>query len=170
MIHHPVFLIGYMGSGKTTFGSILAYHLQCPFFDLDTMVEAHTGQEISEIFKTQGEPAFRQMETEVLQRVPLDPPFVMATGGGAPCHGNNMAWMLTHGRVIYLRTSITTIIERLWKAKAGRPLVEPFTSRRSLQSYISEHLKEREKWYLQAHHVIDPEAVNPSILASQLMQ
>jgi shikimate kinase len=47
-----------MGSGKTTFGSILADHLQCPFLDLDTMVEAHTGQEISEIFKTQGEPAF----------------------------------------------------------------------------------------------------------------
>src|SRR4051812_8462078 len=81
-----VWLVGMMGSGKSTVGKRLAARLDRPFVDLDERIETEAGRSIGDIFERDGEPAFRALESRVLARVADGPDAVVATGGGAPCH------------------------------------------------------------------------------------
>jgi shikimate kinase len=88
---NKIFLLGFMGSGKSTLGKKLANKLNVPFFDLDKIIEEQIGISIAEIFKTKGEEYFRTLETQVLkQLIYKQAKFVIATGGGAPCFNNNI--------------------------------------------------------------------------------
>lgn len=118
-----VILIGYMGCGKSTIGVKLSYRLQQPFLDTDKMIEAKEERTIAQIFDTDGEEAFRQMETECIRGL-LDEKkwYVIATGGGLPVMKKNRAILKKLGKVVYLRIRPETVYERL-KNDRSRPLL-----------------------------------------------
>lgn len=122
LLHNrPLFLTGFMGSGKSTVGRYLANLLDVPFVDLDAEVVAGAGRSIKQIFDEEGEPAFRAMETEVLQRVCSRGEAVIATGGGIVISPDNRDVMHRTGVIVNLMVSCDQILRRL--ANAGdRPL------------------------------------------------
>src|ERR1700731_760133 len=93
-----IFLIGFMGSGKTTLGRKLAHRLDYEFIDLDQVLEARAGMTIAEYFTQFGEDAFRKLESQVLKQTPYPANAVVSTGGGLPCFFDNMEWMNVHGK------------------------------------------------------------------------
>lgn len=147
-----VFLIGFMGSGKTHWGHILAERLGVPFLDLDAFIEENEGNTISEIFAASGENGFRILERENLLRLAALPPAVIATGGGTPCFFNNMRWMKQHGTTIYLKTSPDTLFGRLKNERMQRPLLKNL-SEAELRDFIRERLEERGSYYRRADFV-----------------
>lgn len=109
----PVFLIGYMGCGKTTLGEVLARQMGVPFIDLDEYIERQQGMTIVEIFAREGEERFRQLETAALGEVAAMDGVIIACGGGTPCHCNNMTLMNEMGVTVWLTTSPERITARL---------------------------------------------------------
>ena len=109
----PVFLIGYMGSGKTTLGEALALKMGVPFIDLDERIESQCGKSIVEIFDEMGEKRFRELETAALVEVASMTDVIVGCGGGTPCHGDNMALMNRAGITVWLTTSAERITARL---------------------------------------------------------
>ena len=121
----PVFLIGYMGCGKTTLGEVLARQLGVRFIDLDEFIEARQGMTIVEIFDEMGENRFRELETEALREVAAMTDVIVGCGGGTPCHGGNMEIMNEAGITVWLTTSPERITARLLlpEQKSKRPKV-----------------------------------------------
>lgn len=148
-----VFLIGFMGSGKTHWGKILAERLGAPFLDLDDFIEKNEGKTISEIFAGSGENGFRILERENLLRLAALPPAVVATGGGTPCFFNNMRWMQEHGTTIYLKTPPEMLFERLKNEREQRPLLKNL-SETELKNFIQKRLEEREPFYSRADFIL----------------
>lgn len=160
-----IFLVGFMGSGKTTLGRPLATRLNCDFIDLDRAIETGEGRTISDIFATDGEAHFRALERKYLEEVIAQyKTAVISTGGGTPCFGDNMALMNASGITVYLKIAPRMLANRLLAAKVRRPLVEG-KSPDELLRYIEETLTERETYYGQANVVVG----NPSRDVSQLM-
>ena len=98
-----VYIIGFMGCGKSTAGKKLASVLNWSFIDLDRKIEAHAGMTIPEIFSKHGESFFREVESEVLRSFQTLSEVVISTGGGTPCHGDNMDFMTETGLTLYLK-------------------------------------------------------------------
>ena len=121
----PVFLIGYMGCGKTTLGEVLAQQMGLRFIDLDDYIEAWQGKTINQIFDDMGEARFRQLETAAIGQVAVLTDVIVACGGGTPCHGDNMALMNEVGITVWLTTSPERITARLVlpDQKAKRPKI-----------------------------------------------
>ena len=101
--HKRIYIIGFMGSGKTTAGKKLAAALKWSFIDLDLEIEKSQGKSISEIFSGPGEQLFRQIESETLHSLHIESDTVISIGGGTPCFCGNMDFMKKNGLVIYLR-------------------------------------------------------------------
>jgi shikimate kinase len=152
-----IFLIGFMGSGKTTLGRPLATRLGYRFVDLDREIEQGEGRTIGEIFSTDGEAAFRALEGAYLQRViEQGGDAVVSTGGGTPCFGEHMAEMNRSGVTVYLKLAPAVLVNRLLSAHLQRPLVAG-KSPEELLVYITETLAEREVYYRRANVVVaDP--------------
>ena len=148
-----IFLIGFMGCGKTTLGKKLAKHLNYNFIDLDSYIEKTTNKTITEIFENKGEKKFRIVEKESLMEVCKKDNLVIATGGGTPCFFDNMQTMLAKGICIYLKMEAEDLAERLKKEKNNRPLINQLTGN-TLIDFISEKLMEREVFYKKAHHIL----------------
>jgi shikimate kinase len=144
-----VYLIGFMGSGKTTAGKKLAAALGWSFIDLDQKIEDETGKTIPELFTECGEEYFRMIESEVLKSFKYQKDSVISTGGGAPCHTDNMDFMLATGLTVYLKLTPGQLRSRLSDSKGERPLIKNL-EHESLLSFIEEKLLIREKWYMQA--------------------
>ncbi|HWR33301.1 MAG TPA: shikimate kinase, partial [Chitinophagaceae bacterium] len=105
-----IFLIGFMGSGKTHWGRLLSQKLGIPFFDLDEQVTGHAGKSIHEIFESEGEEQFRIFEKEVLHIITEShESFVMACGGGSPCYFNNIDYMNQSGTTVWINTPLNTL-------------------------------------------------------------
>ena len=113
-------LVGFMGAGKSTVGSLVARALSVPFVDLDLAIEAETGRTISEIFRAEGESGFRDIEARILEVVMSGPARVLACGGGAPCQEGAMARLKAWGMVAYLHASLAVVKARV--DGDGRPL------------------------------------------------
>jgi shikimate kinase len=146
-----IFLIGYMGVGKTTIGKRLANALDMDFLDLDHFIESSTGRSIPDIFKKEGEVAFRGLEKKYLTDICMDADnVVVATGGGTPCFYNHMEIMNKHGITVYLQMDVRSIVYRLVHAKETRPLVED-KAPENLDEYVKQHLEERREFYEEAH-------------------
>lgn len=154
---HPgrkIFLIGFMGSGKSTTGRKLAARLRWSFVDLDDRIEERAGMKIPEIFSEKGEAWFREMESSVLQDLAHNTDLVVSTGGGAPCHDDNMDFMLRSGLTVYLKLTPEQLKNRLKNSKTERPLLKNINEP-DFTDYISRKLREREKWYSRAAITID---------------
>ena len=121
----PIFLIGYMGCGKTTLGEVLARQMGLRFIDLDEFIEARQGMTIPQIFDQMGEARFRELETEALSEVAVTQDVIVGCGGGTPCHGGNMALMNQAGTTVWLTTSPERITARLLlpEQKSKRPTI-----------------------------------------------
>jgi shikimate kinase len=149
-----LYIIGFMGSGKTTTGRKLASMLGWSFIDLDKKIEEHTGKKIPELFSQYGEEYFRNIESEVLRELKTRTDTVISTGGGTPCYGNNMDFMLETGLTLYLKLTPVQLKSRLSESKGERPLLKDITIS-NLQSFIENRLASREKYYCQAEIQID---------------
>jgi shikimate kinase len=117
-----IFLLGFMGCGKSYIGQVLAQNLGYDFVDLDAAIESAEGKKIIEIFDSVGEAAFRKIETAMLQKIYKENT-VISTGGGTPCFADNMSWMKSRGLTIFLNPSIDIISDRLKTEKSKRPLI-----------------------------------------------
>jgi shikimate kinase len=144
-----VYIIGFMGSGKSVAGKKLAARLNWSFVDIDRKIEEKAGKTISRIFSEDGEETFRIMEADVLKSMASASKTVISTGGGAPCFGNNMDFMLETGVTIYLKRTPGQLRKRLAESSHERPLLINITDDRLLD-FIREKLACREKWYKKA--------------------
>lgn len=149
-----IFLVGYMGCGKTTMGKKLASRLGYAFIDLDHVLEAQVGKTITQYFTDHGEAAFRQLESSVLKNTEYPQKVVVSTGGGLPCFFDNMEWMKTHGRVVYIKLNAKTLAGRLENNKDDRPILR-HKHGDELVAFIDEKLTEREPFYSQANVIAD---------------
>lgn len=162
------FLIGFMGSGKSTIGYRLAKYLNINFFDLDKYIEQHTQKSIQTIFETEGEQNFRKYETKYLKQIiSLSDNAVISTGGGTPCFNDNFKIMQNNGIVIYLKHNATTLAKRIFFSKTIRPLVNNLHED-ELIIWVTEKLKEREPTYQQANLIIEAQNITANKLASYL--
>jgi shikimate kinase len=161
-----IYLIGFMGSGKTHWGRLLSQKLGFPFFDLDEQVIEHAGKSIVEIFNTEGEENFRLQEKDVLHIITEShDSFVMACGGGAPCFFNNIEYMNQAGTTVWINTPLTVLFERLVKEKDKRPMIKELTDEQ-LKNFISKKFAGRRIYYEQANVTIDEEP----LLAERLIE
>lgn len=148
----PIFLIGYMGSGKTTVGRILARQYGIEHIDLDWRIEQRFHTKISDMFAEIGEDGFRRRERNMLQEIMCMEDVVVSVGGGTPCFFDNMEQMNSAGYTIYLQCNIGVLVERIMRSQAKRPIVANKT-KEELEVFVAEHLAEREKFYLKAQYV-----------------
>jgi len=163
-----IFLIGFMGSGKTHWGIRLAEKLKIPFYDLDAVIVNHEGMNISAIFAEKGEEYFRYMEKQTLENlVNREDDFVLSAGGGTPCFFNNIDFMKKSGRVVWLNTSLDALNKRLLKEKTTRPLLQGVTED-GLRAYIIRKLSERKMYYEQADLMVHEETIELEPLVSLL--
>jgi shikimate kinase len=149
-----IFLIGFMGCGKTTLGRKLANRLGYMFIDLDHVLEAQEGMTIAQYFSTFGEDAFRKLESDVLKQTKYPQNAVISTGGGLPCFFDNIEWMNAHGKSVYIKLSPKALAGRLENEKEERPLLREKHGD-ALVAFIEEKLTEREKFYNQATVIAD---------------
>ena len=149
-----IFLIGFMGSGKTTLGRKLANKMGYEFIDLDHKLEQKVELSIAEYFSLFGEDAFRKLESEILKKTHYPENAVVSTGGGLPCFFDNMDWMKEHGKTVYIKLSPKTLADRLENGKEDRPLLQEKHGD-ALIAFIEQKLAEREGFYSQANIVAD---------------
>lgn len=147
-----IFLLGYMGSGKSTIGKILAKKMVLNFLDFDDYLEEKEGRTINEIFAQQGEIYFRKLETRILKEIITKKnDTVISLGGGTPCYGNNMKLIKnTSATSVYINVSVKELSNRLWEARAQRPLLAHQDTPQKLEEYVRKHLFERSFYYNQA--------------------
>ena len=154
-----IFLIGFMGCGKSHWGKMLGEKLNVPFFDLDEKIEEHEGKEIDSIFQEKGEEHFRLIEKDLLHLLSEShDSFVMACGGGSPCYFNNVEYMNQSGTTVWINTPIEVLHERLIGEKADRPLLKDL-SENQLRGFIIKKFADRKIYYEQADLIIDEEPV-----------
>ena len=152
-----IFLIGFMGSGKTHWGHMLSERLELPFFDLDAVIVKTENKSISDIFTEKGEEYFRYKEKEVMEELVNDhEKFILSCGGGTPCFFNNILFMKKHGKVVWLNTSVEVLKTRLLKERQSRPLVRAIGDA-ELKSFIVRKLGERKMYYSQADVIVEEE-------------
>jgi shikimate kinase len=154
-----IFLIGFMGSGKTHWGRLLSQKLSIPFFDLDEQVVEQAGQSIDKIFTLKGEEHFRMQEKDVLHIITEShQSFVMACGGGTPCYFNNIEYMHQAGTTVWINTPLEILFRRLVNEKDKRPLIRELSDEQ-LKSFISKKFADRKIYYEQADIKMEEEPV-----------
>lgn len=168
-----IILVGYMGSGKSSVGKLIAQKLSLPFLDLDEEIKNEENKEIHEIFRTSGEIYFRKKESEVLKNLlSSSESFVLSLGGGTPCYGKNLQLMKDEEKTIlvYLKTSLETLVKRLMREKDVRPLISHLTTKASLEDFIRKHLFERTFYYNQSDLVLGTDGKTVGEVADEISQ
>ncbi|MGM9759449.1 MAG: shikimate kinase [Parabacteroides sp.] len=151
-----VYLIGYMGAGKTTVGKAMERHTGLSFIDLDYYIEGRFRKTIRQLFAEKGEEAFRDIERRMLHEVSEFEDVVISCGGGTPCFFDNMAYMNQCGQTIYLKVTVQELAARLEICKHTRPVLKD-RSGEELKQFIAENLKTREPFYEQAKVIFHAE-------------
>lgn len=154
-----IFLIGMMGSGKSTIGARLAELLVLPFVDSDVAIQTAEDRSVQQIFEQEGEGYFREKEQQLLQQLPQQAG-VVACGGGLPCFFNNMELLTAKGIVIYLEASPALLYDRI-KGDSQRPKLQDFAAFEQL-------LTDREVVYNKAHFKIDAKQSVEELVAEVL--
>ena len=154
-----IFLIGFMGSGKTHWGEIWAEKNRLDFFDLDSFIEAQQQKTIDAIFNEDGETYFRETESATLKTFAEKDNCIIACGGGTPCFHDNMQWMDGHGITVYLKATPGQIMERVKDEKHMRPLLKRLNDDEAFL-FITQKIKEREPFYSQAQIILPVDELN----------
>jgi shikimate kinase len=165
--NHIIYIIGFMGSGKTTAGRALASRSGWEFIDLDKKIEKHTGETVPDIFFKYGEDYFRKIESELLTNLETSGNAVVSTGGGTPCYNENMEFMLNSGLTIYLQMTPEKLLKRLADSQRERPLIKDLKNE-ELQSFIEQKLAERKKYYEKSDIIIDGSDPDINLLLSRI--
>ncbi len=147
-----VFLIGYMGAGKTTLGKAFARDLGLTFIDLDWYIEERFHKTVQQIFAERSEEGFRDLERRMLHEVAEFENVVISAGGGTPCFFDNMEYMNQNGETVFLEVSQEVLFRRLKVAKQQRPLLAQKTDE-ELKTFISDALQKRMPHYSKAKHI-----------------
>lgn len=165
-----VILVGYMGSGKSSVGKLLASKLRVSFYDLDTIIEENEQQSVTELFENKGEIYFRKLENTILKLVLLKTePFVLSLGGGTPCYHNNHEMLLQDDVVsFYLKGNAITLANRLQDENVKRPLLSTINEN-ELIDFINKHLFDRSFYYHQVHHVISIDEKSLEQLVAEIL-
>jgi shikimate kinase len=150
-----IFLIGFMGSGKSYLGKKLSEKLRLPFFDLDAEIESNEGKSINQLFDEKGEEYFRLREKDYLHLITEShESFIMATGGGTPCYYNNIDYMNLAGTTVWINSTIDILFDRLLKEKSKRPLLKGLDETQ-LKGFIQKKFSDRKIYYEQAAISVD---------------
>lgn len=149
----PIFLVGYMGSGKSTIGRRLADRMQRQFIDTDIFIEQRFHESVANMFASVGEEVFRRRETVVIEELSGFPNAVIATGGGLPCHHGNMELMNQCGVTVFLQVSLEVLSERIELCKRTRPTVRHLSGA-ALEEHIRQAMEVRLPIYQQAQYSI----------------
>ena len=151
-----IFLIGYMGAGKTTLGKAFARVMGLSFVDLDWYIEERFHKTVSQIFSERGEDGFRDLEKRMLHEAADFEDVVISVGGGTPCFFDNMDYMNQAGETVFLDVDVKVLFRRLKVAKQQRPLLADKTDE-ELMAFITEALQKRLPHYTKAKHVFNGE-------------
>ncbi|WPQ62143.1 shikimate kinase [Chitinophaga sancti] len=148
-----IFLLGFMGAGKSYWGKQLAEHLELPFYDLDDVIVESEEMSISDIFANKGEDYFRAKESFWLRELSEGEHFVISCGGGVPCFQDNMDVMNERGTTIWLNPELSLIVDRLKRKKSKRPLIADLPDD-EIMAFVEKKLAERQPFYQQAQITI----------------
>lgn len=163
-----IFLLGFMGSGKTHWGKRLSEKLNLPFFDLDDEIISHEEKSIVQIFAEHGEEYFRLLEKDILHLITEShESLVMACGGGTPCYYNNIEYLHQYGTSIWINTPVETLFQRLIKEKESRPLIKNLDDEQ-LKTFIVKKFADRKIYYEQADIIIDEEPLRLDYLIEKI--
>ncbi len=148
-----VYITGFMGSGKSYWGSKWAQHYKIPFIDLDKQIETKEGITIDELFEKRGESYFRQLEAATLRStIDIEHAFI-ACGGGTPCYENNMDWMIANGGTVFIEAAPEVLMNNIMDEMIQRPLIKHLNADKLLP-FIKEKLAERNSYYYRAKQII----------------
>jgi shikimate kinase len=161
----PIFLIGFMGTGKSTVGLLLAAKMERRFVDLDAVIEEEAHMTIPEIFFNEREAGFRAREAAALRRVAAQGPQLIAIGGGAPAYGDNLDFMLHAGKVVCLTADLDELVRRI-----GDPQSRPMLAGKEVHKEIEKLLPQRQPFYARAHLTVDTTGVVPSQVARRIAE
>jgi shikimate kinase len=157
-----VYLIGFMGSGKSTVGKILAEKLNMNFIDIDKLIEEKEGMKIKDIFEQKGESYFRELERKQIEAIVNQEGLVVSTGGGLGANLDNMNLMKKNGDVVWLDVSLNTVLDRL-KNDQDRPLLKQPTEK------IKQLFEERKNVYRLANIRINADKKTPSQIVEEIL-
>jgi shikimate kinase len=166
-----VVLLGYMGSGKSSIGALLASKLEISFFDLDAVIEEEEQLSVNKIFAKKGEIYFRKKEHSVLHSLlKKKEPFVLSLGGGTPCYFNNHEVIAQSNCVsFYLKGTAETLSRHLLEEVEKRPLLTALKAT-ELLDFINKHLFDRSFYYHQVSHIVTIDAKTIDEIADELFQ
>ena len=162
-----IYLVGFMGSGKSTLGRHLAKYLNYKFIDLDAFFVSKEKIKIHEFFEKYGESAFRKTEYELLRQIDLSNNLIVATGGGTPCFSDNMDYMRKTGITVFLQLEASLLCKRLINSHTIRPMVIGKT-KEELEKWAEEMVIKRAEYYKKAHIIIDARNLSTALLADVL--
>lgn len=162
-----IFLVGFMGSGKSTLGKKLSELSGATFIDLDSRIESAEGKPVSNIFKERGEEYFRKIEAETLRKTSRSRNAVIATGGGTPCFYDNMKWMNENGVTVYLEATPGELYHRLLKERETRPLLAHLGDV-ALFDFIMSSIAHRAPYYTQAAIKLPLSSATPANILSRI--
>jgi len=159
-------LVGLPGSGKSTVGRLVAAELAAPFVDLDDVVELSTRKSIPHLFATEGEPAFRAIEREAMERALAGEPSVIAAGGGWLAQPGNLEAVGNRGVLVYLQVSPETAARRVGPAAVRRPLLAD----QELSVRMRELYEARRGFYQRSHAAVEGDAEDPALVAREVVK
>lgn len=163
-----IFLIGFMGCGKTTLGKKLAAKIGYSLVDLDHQIERITGTTVPDYFASHGEEVFRNLESDTLKAHAYDQNTVISTGGGTPCYFDNMEWMKANGITVYIKLPAASLARRLEKGRSKRPLLRNLSEEEVIE-FIENKLEERDVFYTQATIVVSGINLNADTLYAEIL-
>ena len=149
-----IFLVGFMGAGKTTLAKKLASKLSYSWLDTDQEIEKKEGIKVSEIFKVRGEAYFRTLEKQLVDDLKPNQNIIIASGGGLPCFNDNMSKLNKLGITIYLERTPKELFQRVKQATNSRPLIAD-KSDEELLEYIENTMEKRREIYLKSTIIAD---------------
>ena len=164
-----IYLVGYMGAGKTTAAKRLAHRLGWEHYDTDALFEEKYHISVDDFFHKYDEALFRKLESQILQSTENLENAVISTGGGTPCFNDNMAWMNAHGTTVFLKISPQTAVNRIRLSKKKRPLAAGKTET-ELAAFVGKHYGSRMPFYEQAQCVVKGEDLDIEALLALLQK
>lgn len=154
-----IFLIGYMGAGKTTLGKAFAREMKLSFVDQDWYMEERFHKTVSEIFTERGEEGFRELERQILHEIAAFENVVISTGGGAPCFFDNMEFMNKQGDTVFLDASQDVLFRRLKVASHSRPILQG-KKEDELKLFIADALQKRLPFYQHSKYTFNADGLD----------